>query len=128
MRNPNSIDRLSEALTNLLEAELSERSLPDDLPGRIRATIERCLSRDTRACLTPPELAVEWGVSPDKILTWIRSGELRATNIAVTQGGRPRYRIDREAIDDFKRRRANHSPPPPQRRRQTSSADVIEFF
>jgi excisionase family DNA binding protein len=34
--------------------------------------------------LTPPEIARLWGVSADKVLTWIRSGELKAMNAATS--------------------------------------------
>lgn len=78
--------------------------------------------------LTPPEVARQWGVSIDKVLTWIRSGELRALNLATRLTGRPRYRIDVNDLRDFEQRRAVIPPSPPERRRRKSTADVIEFF
>ena len=47
-----------------------------------------------RSKTTPPKLAARWGVSEDKVLAWIRSGELRAIDASTRQGGRPRYLID----------------------------------
>lgn len=44
--------------------------------------------------VTPPELAALWGVSPAKVLRLIRTGELRAINLATSLGHRPRYAID----------------------------------
>ena len=38
---------------------------------------------------TPPQLAAEWGIDTHKIIGWIRSGELRAINVATTRTGRP---------------------------------------
>jgi excisionase family DNA binding protein len=70
--------------------------------------------------LTPPQLAEQMGVHPDKIYAWIRSGELRATDTAIKRGGRPRYRIGRQDAEDFQRRRQN-SPPPPSPRRKKGS-------
>lgn len=56
--------------------------------------------------LTPPQLAKLWGVTPEKVIAWIRAGELPAFNVAETMGSRPRYRISREDLDTFKARRA----------------------
>jgi hypothetical protein len=55
---------------------------------------------------TPPQLARIYGVSPDKVLVWIRSGELRAINVASKPDGRPRYLIDESDISEFEKRRA----------------------
>jgi len=78
------------------------------------------------AC-TPPQLARRYGISPDKVLAWIRSGELRAVNVATRPFGRPRYVIPEAAIADFETRRAV-SPLAPRPRRTKAPAAVIEFF
>jgi hypothetical protein len=44
---------------------------------------------DETSLLTPPQLAKQLGVHPDKIHAWIRSGELHATNIAATLSDQP---------------------------------------
>jgi len=49
--------------------------------------------------LTPPQVAKLLAVKHDKILSWIRTGELRAINLAARQGGRPRWRISRHFMD-----------------------------
>jgi len=49
--------------------------------------------------LTPPEVAKRLRVSPDKILAWIRRGELKAVN--VSNGGRPRFRISPNDLGAF---------------------------
>jgi hypothetical protein len=38
---------------------------------------------------TVPQLARLWGVSTNKILAFVRSGELRATNLALHTSARP---------------------------------------
>ena len=81
----------------------------------------------TRTKLTPPELAREWGVSAAKILHWIRSGELRAIDIARRRGGRPRYLIDRADIAAFEAVRQVVVKPRISRRRKPYST-VIKFF
>ena len=78
----------------------------------------------------PPELAKQWGVSPDKVRAWILSGELEAIDISKTQGGRPRYLIPQAAIEAFEACRSIQTPPEPspRRTRQAGDEDVIEFF
>ena len=44
--------------------------------------------------LTTRQVAVHLGVCADKVLNWIRSGELRAIDVANRGSTRPRYRID----------------------------------
>jgi len=64
----------------------------------------------------------------DKVLTWIKSGELRAVNIATNPRGRPRYLIDLKDVEAFEARRSVHKTPSTGRRRKPPSGDVIEFF
>jgi len=82
-------------------------------------------SRKTK--LTPPELAKLWGIDVQKVLHWIRSGELRAINAATDRNGRPRYLIDISDIAIFETARAV-TPPTPRARRRRTDPDVIEFF
>ena len=62
---------------------------PDDLP----------------ATLTPPEVGEILRVNPSKIIGWILAGELEGVDVSTKVGGRPRYRVPREALLDFVRRR-----------------------
>lgn len=57
------------------------------------------------AWLTPPQLAKQLGVQAEKVLGWIRSGELRAVNVAERASRRPRWRISAEAMEEIFRRR-----------------------
>ena len=83
-----------------------------------------------RQKISPPQLARRYGVSPDKVLTWIRSGELRAMDASTKRGGRPRYLIDEDDIRAFEDGRAVVPPSAPTRkcRRSVRDDDVIEFF
>jgi len=74
---------------------------------------------------SPPAFAKELGVEPPKVIAWIRSGELVAVNIAQRVGGRPRYRISREAIETFLRRRSTSPAPKVSRRKRESRGDVF---
>ena len=77
--------------------------------------------------LNPPAVARQLGVSPAKILTLIASGELRASNLATTTSGRPRWRISPEALQDFLLGRQAQPVVRPVRRRR-KAAHVTEFF
>ena len=58
-----------------------------------------------RRKLTPPQLAKQWGVSTAKVVAFIRSGELRAINLAKSRCNRPRYTIDVEDVQRFEEAR-----------------------
>jgi excisionase family DNA binding protein len=53
----------------------------------------------TRTWMTPPEASIELRCRTSKVIGWIRSGRLRAVNLS--EGQRPRYRISRDALDEF---------------------------
>lgn len=58
-----------------------------------------------RTKLTPPQVARQWGISPEKVVGWIRSGELRAIDASKLRGHRPRYLIDVADLAEFEKRR-----------------------
>jgi excisionase family DNA binding protein len=76
--------------------------------------------------LTRREVAKLLRVSPDKVMGWIRSGELPAINTASVRCGKPRYVILPHHLAEFERRRQAASPPGPQRRRRQPAA--IDFY
>jgi len=88
-------DSLAELVIDLVHEHLTERDvsaqecaeLREQVKQRIselfpEANLNHSLKVSEKSVMTPPELAKFWGVSPDKILAWIRSGELKATNVA----------------------------------------------
>ena len=81
---------------------------------------------DSGAGMTVSEVARRLRVSPDKIRSWIASGELQAVNIAAALCGKPRFVILPEHLAAFVNRRAAAAPKPPPRRRRR--ADVIDFY
>jgi|GEM_PF-1788774 len=78
--------------------------------------------------MTPPEVAQQWRIKHEKVLTWIRSGELRAINVATKPGGRPTYRIDPDDLRVFVDRRAAVVPPRQHQRRRRRKQPFKEFF
>jgi excisionase family DNA binding protein len=66
--------------------------------------------------LTPPQIAKQLGIKAEKVLTWIRSGELRAFNVATKQGGRPLWRVKPVDLETFIAKRSTAPPPPKPKR------------
>lgn len=81
----------------------------------------------TAVYLSPPEVAKMLRVSHAKILGWIATGDLRASDVASHRGQRPRWRISRDDLDSFLNRRAA-TPPPKAARRRRREGDVIQFY
>jgi excisionase family DNA binding protein len=78
--------------------------------------------------LSVRDLCVRYGVGAHTVLGWIRSGELRAVNVARRLGGKkPRWRISQEALETFEQLRTP-TPPAPRARRRKRPAEVIEFY
>lgn len=75
-----------------------------------------------RGVLNPPDVAERLRVSPDTVHGWIRSGQLKASNLAAP-GRRPRYKIRREDLDNFLAKRQPTTPPKPARRRRKSAPE-----
>ena len=76
--------------------------------------------------LTPPQVADLYAVNDGKVRDWIRTGELRATNVAASLIGRPRWRISPADLAVFEQRRSTAAPQKARPRRKT--AGIIEFF
>ncbi len=84
-----------------------------------------------KASYSTHELAERWGVNVSKVGEWIRTGELRAINVAKSlQGNRPRYRVSDEAVREFEHRRSvvQEAAPSTIPRRRRQSAAVVNFF
>ncbi len=68
--------------------------------------------------MTPPQVAKKLGVRPSRVLTWIKAGQLKASNLAT--GNRPRYRVMAEDLEAFLRSREPQPKPPKTRRSRPS--------
>ncbi len=77
--------------------------------------------------LTPPEIAKHLRIKAEKVLTWIRSGELRTFNVATKQGGRPLWRVKPDDLETFIAKRST-TPPTPKPVRSRLPAGIIEFY
>jgi len=95
-----------------------------------RAGLAECLAavdaREKPDVLTAAQAAQFLGVNRGQVLTWIRAGELRASN---TGKGRllPRWRIARADLDGFLAGR-QPTPPTPRKRRERQTTGYIRFY
>jgi hypothetical protein len=78
-------------------------------------------------CLTPPQLAKRWGISPEKVLSMIRGGTLRYFNVANPGSRRPRYRILMDAVIEFENRSVA-SVASVRRKRRKQTSDFVKYF
>lgn len=129
MRTSSETQTLTDAVMAVIEHQWPESEVPDAVVNDVRTAIATVLATQSKGTITPGDLAERWGISPDKVLNWIRNGDLKAVNVATTMNGRPRFRITDEAIEDFQTRRQPVPPPKlPRQKRRKPAGDVIEFF
>lgn len=71
----------------------------------------------------PAQVAEMWGISHDKVLEFIKTGELNAFNVASKNSRRPQFKIPGDALKAFQERRSGRDParslPPPAPRRSS---------
>jgi hypothetical protein len=96
------------------------------------ATVSRRPKRRTpqeRTLITPPELALELGVTEAKIHAWIASGQLRAVDLTSAKATkRKRFGITREAIAEFLAARSTVPAPKAVRTRRADSKGIPNYF
>ena len=78
--------------------------------------------------LSPQDIATSRGINVIKVLTWIKSGELRAVNVATCAGRLPRWRISPADLEAFDAARAAVPQAPVSRRPRRKAGHVVEFF
>jgi hypothetical protein len=80
----------------------------------------------TRRFLTPAHVAAELGVKVERVIAWIRSGQLRGVNLGDGLK-KPRFRIAPADLEVFLLARTVQ-PPTPTPRRRRADPGVIAFF
>jgi hypothetical protein len=76
---------------------------------------------------TTADVARRLRVSKNKVIGWIRRGELPAVNTAAVLCGKPRWVITPDALARFERRRAG-GPPPQQPTRRRQKPPVKDYY
>jgi len=79
-----------------------------------------------RRFLTPARVAEELGVKPERIIGWIRSGQLRGVNLGDGLK-KPRFRIAPADLEAFLIARTVQPPVPPVRRRRQPE-EITQFL
>lgn len=74
------------------------------------------MAPDQSRYLTPPEIAARFCCKPETVIGWIKSGELRALNLARRGAMKSRYRVSPEALELFELARAVVPRPAPARK------------
>lgn len=79
--------------------------------------------------LTVKDVCAHYGVTEHTVLVWIRSGELRAVNVARLSGAKkPRWRIAAESLVAFEQARAVAIHAPRAQKKRQTPPGVIEFY
>lgn len=78
--------------------------------------------------MSPPAIAKQLGVTPEKVTGLIRSGEIAAVDIASKGSRRPRFRVSPEALEVFLDRRRVVPPVPIVRTRRAKQTIMKEYF
>lgn len=81
----------------------------------------------TEKWITPRQIARQRGISPEKVLGWIRRGELRAYDLSSRPGGRPRWHIRPADLERFDQGRLAQPVDPAPRRRRRPNPDIVEI-
>lgn len=76
--------------------------------------------------MTPPQVAKTLGVGVDKVVGWIRSGQLAGANLGDGQQ-RPRFRIGPEALERFLASRTM-APPVPRVAHRRKAKEPMEWY
>jgi excisionase family DNA binding protein len=81
--------------------------------------------------MVPKEVAAFYGVDVEKVLRWVRRGELRAVNVGESKDAKkPRWVIFPDALEAFERWRASPGEPVKARRnaKRNRSTRAVETF
>lgn len=97
------------------------------MPEPDRVALGQSGARQQKRKLTPREVARRFGISPDKVLAWIHSGELRAVDASSAASSRPRYFVDEAELANFEKRRSTN-PRATRTPRRSAKVDTLEFF
>jgi hypothetical protein len=82
----------------------------------------------------PAQVAQMWGISHDKVLEFIRTGELDAFNVASKSSRRPQFKIPAAALQAFQEQRPGRDPArslpprPPRASQKSSQPKTREYF
>jgi excisionase family DNA binding protein len=85
------------------------------------------MNPSTPRWLSTREIAQQLAVKPERVITWIRRGQLRAVNVG-DGSVKPRFRIAPADLQVFLLARTVQPPTPTPRRRRRQTEGVTEYF
>src|SRR5260370_15197166 len=85
-------------------------------------------NRPRRFGYTTQDLADLFRISPDRVRTWIRSGELGAINTAKLGCGKPRFVILPRHVRAFVAARRAAQPPNPKRSTSKKPPGYVDYY
>jgi hypothetical protein len=91
-----------------------------DLDLLVAAIREAISTVPPRRSYSVAELAERWRIGQDKVLAFIRKGDLVAVNVAAHTSGRPQWRVTPEEVARFESKRTSAPPPKPTRRKRAT--------
>ena len=106
---------MNPILINLFDQYREHVSTDDAAATLVLAQIQFGHQETATDTLKPGDVAKQLSVSPATVIGWIKSGQLKAANIA--KGPRPRYVIQPDALAAFLKMR---QPEPPVARRPSA--------
>ena len=83
---------------------------------------------DEQEFITPPELAAIIRTDPATVRDWCKRKVLLAIDTRAVGAKRPRWKISRQAWDDFTRMRTGTPPARRQKRKADAASDLSEYF
>lgn len=102
---------LEEAYQIAIDLNLPECAAACKPPATIGLMAALKAIPDGKTVLTPPEIGEQLATAPETVVGWIRSGQLKGSNLATAD--RPRYVVQPE---DLARFLASRQPQPPAKR------------
>lgn len=115
------LELLEEAYQNAVDLNLPE-CVAACKQGPVTVRLLECLAaipEPESDTFTPPEIAQLLSVSADTVLGWIRSRELKASNIAARTSNRPRWVVRKSDLETFLK---NRQPEPSKRATKIESS------
>lgn len=85
------------------------------------------MSSDPMRYMTPPQIADHLGCKPETVISWIKSGELKAINLARLGSMKSRFRVSPQALADFELARSVIPREPTVYRRPQQDPNIKKF-
>ncbi|WP_428308171.1 helix-turn-helix domain-containing protein [Lacipirellula sp.] len=119
------VGEVSDLMARAGHGELVRAPVPDVDVTAAKCYVAHCIAATAEKptepdALTPPEVAKRLGVTPETVIGWIKSGQLKASNVGKGVA-KPRYKIQPANLERFMASRQSESPTPRTTARKSST-------